>query len=159
MHGRASTPVRKFALSNTAPGARFAMMWWTRSGDRIVIDLVRSFRSGGARVGRALCALAFTALAASPAAADNSYNANIYGHLTTVLTYTGDTTILFSFDKMPTVPNCAGVYFVIPADEGLARQQELSRLLTAYTMHEFINIGYDGQTCGPGGYILVYRVG
>lgn len=108
---------------------------------------------------RACWAAALAVLAASPAAADNSYNANTYGHLATVLTYTGDTTILFSFDKMPTVPNCEGSYFVIPADQGLARQQELSRLLTAYSTHEFINIGYDGQTCGPNGYILAYRVG
>ncbi|MBW6527308.1 hypothetical protein KZ813_10695 [Sphingomonas sp. RHCKR7] len=109
--------------------------------------------------GCAYGALALAALAATPAAADNSYNMNSGGQLSEVLTYTGDTTILFAFAHMPKVPNCTGRYFVIPGDQGLARQQELSRLLTAYATHESINIGYDGQTCGPGGYIMVHRVG
>jgi hypothetical protein len=39
------------------------------------------------------------------------------------------------------------------------RHQILSRLLLAYSTKETVNIGYDGITCGSGGYILVYRVG
>lgn len=120
---------------------------------------VRLIRHRAFLMGPACCALALAVVTANPAAADNSYNTSSSGQLSEVLTYTSDTTILFAFPNMPKVPNCTGRYFVIPADQGLAREQELSRLLTAYTTHEFVNIGFDGQTCGPNGYILVYRVG
>jgi hypothetical protein len=129
-------------------------------GGRVMFDTVaRRVRRRAFVVGPACCALALMAVAASPAAANNSYNANSRGQLSELLTYAGDTLILFASADMPKVSNCIGSYFVIPGDQGLARQQELSRLLTAYASHENINIGYDEQTCGPNGYILVYRVG
>lgn len=76
---------------------------------------VRSLRGAAIRRSGAFCAFALAAVLATPAAADNSYNANMSAHLTAVLTYFGDTRILFTLDTMPSVPNCTGGYFVIPA--------------------------------------------
>lgn len=96
----------------------------------------------------------------SPIHAANTYNTNTAHRITHVLTYTYDATILFHAENMPAIPGCAGNYFVIPNDASLdTRHQILSRLLIAYSTREIINIGYDGVTCGPGGYIMVHRVG
>lgn len=71
-----------------------------------------------------------------------------------------NTTILFKVDNMPAIPGCRGDLLIIPGDASMdMRHQILSRLLLAYSTKETVNIGYDGITCGPGGYILVYRVG
>lgn len=104
--------------------------------------------------------LALMAASAGPASAQNSYNSNIRGRVDQLITYVGDATILFTIDPMPVTPQCGQRYFriapTLPLDQ---RQQLFSRLMTAYTTHEQINIGYDSQTCSQEDFIVVYRVG
>lgn len=109
---------------------------------------------------KATVALLISAALASPSSAANQYNANSVHRVTDVLTYTYDTTILFRVDNMPAIPGCRGDLLIIPGDANMdSRHQILSRLLLAHSTKETLNIGYDGITCGPGGYIMVYRVG
>jgi hypothetical protein len=77
-----------------------------------------------------------------------------------VVTYTDELTVLFKVTNPPVVPNCNVSHFVVPASVPAEnRQLILSRLLTARAGGETIYIGYDGQTCGPLGFVRVYRVG
>lgn len=109
---------------------------------------------------KAAAALTISVGLSSPSLAANQCNANSVHRVTEVLTYTYDTTILFRVDNMPSIAGCRGDLLVIPGDASMdTRHQILSRLLLAYSTKETVNIGYDGITCGPVGYVLVYRVG
>jgi len=94
------------------------------------------------------------------AAAQNTYSANIPTKISSVVTYTDELTVLFTVPNQPAVPNCNGSYFIVPASVPAEnRQMILSRLLAAHATGETIYIGYDGQVCGPMGFIRVFRVG
>lgn len=111
---------------------------------------------------KSLCGFLLVAsqLPFSAAAQNNTYNANVMTSIKEVVTYTDDTTLLFTVPTQPAVPNCNASYFIVPVSVSTeSRQMILSRLLSARATGEKIYIGYDGQVCGPGGYIRVFRVG
>lgn len=111
------------------------------------------------KVNKYLFTLVIFALSQS-ASAQNQYNKNSPHVITEILTYPYDKTILFRVKDMPNIPGCSPQYFEISANASYeSRTQTLSRLLTAYTAKELVNIGYDGENCAPSSYILVYRVG
>lgn len=102
-----------------------------------------------------LLAVALAVFMAS-ARSDATYNANISGVVSHVLTYDGPD-ILFRLNPMPA--GLCSEYFVIPGDVPTeARQQLLARLLLAYSSREPVNIGYDNVACHGGRY-RVHRVG
>lgn len=109
---------------------------------------------------RMALSIALAMFFSAQAGAQNTYNNNQKYKIIEVITYTGDSTILFRPQTMPIIPGCVANYFIIPPNFPLeSRQQALSRLLTAYTTNELINIGFDGQVCGPNGHVLAYRIG
>jgi hypothetical protein len=98
-------------------------------------------------------------LALVPASAE--YNANIQGTLRDVLVYTDMDHILFRFVNQPTShPACSPNYFAIDASVPAERRAALyARLMTAYSLNEVVNIGYDDSGNCANGYIRVHRVG
>jgi hypothetical protein len=105
-------------------------------------------------------ALILMVAAIGPASAQTSYNANVKGRIDQLITYVGDSTILFTIDPMPATPQCGGRYFRIQGNLPLDQRQQLfSRLVAAYTSREVVNIGYDSQTCSPEDFIQTFRVG
>lgn len=95
----------------------------------------------------------------SPSSA--KYNDNLQGTLTGVYVYTDGDYIYFTLNNQPTShPKCKSNYFVIPSTVPQNRREMLlSRLLTAYSMKERVNIGYDNSVECANGYIKVHRVG
>jgi hypothetical protein len=89
------------------------------------------------------------------------YNDNMQGVLTGVYVYTDGDYIYFTLNNQPTShPKCKSNYFVIPSTVPQNRREMLlSRLLTAYSMKERVNIGYDNSVECANGYIKVHRVG
>lgn len=83
------------------------------------------------------------------------------GTLTGVYVYTDGDYIYFRLNNQPTShPKCKSNYFVIPSTVPQNRREMLlSRLLTAYSMKEKVNIGYDNSVECANGYIKVHRVG
>lgn len=103
-----------------------------------------------------------TLLIVFPLFANAGYNANFSGKVTAVLTYTYSTQILIRVEGQPTThPECTALdYLVIdPNTPDNIRQLVLSRLLTAYTTGEVVNIGYDKDSSCVNGRIKVFRVG
>ena len=90
-----------------------------------------------------------------------TYNANMSGVLTDVITYTDADYIYLKLDNQPTShPNCNPSFFVIATDVSLQmKQMLLSRLLTAYALNESVKIGFDNAGNCAHGYIRVHRVG
>ena len=89
------------------------------------------------------------------------YNANMQGVVTTVVTYAGGDYIYFKLHNQPTShPLCKTDFFVIHASTPPDRlDRMLSRLLTAYTTGETVNIGYDDAGDCAHGRIRVHRIG
>lgn len=105
-------------------------------------------------------ALVLAAMGADPASAQTSYNANAKGRIDQLITYVGDSTILFTIDPMPATPQCGSRYFRIQGSLPLDQRQQLfSRLMAAHASREVVNIGYDSQTCSPEDFIQTFRVG
>ncbi len=98
-------------------------------------------------------------IACCPAKAQNSYDSNLVVRLTSVITYTEQDDILFTIESPPQLSQCGPYFLILGTLPDARRAQLLSRLLTAYSSNSPINIGYDGSTCGPGGYFRVFRVG
>jgi hypothetical protein len=94
------------------------------------------------------------------------YTANFQGVISQVLTYPGSTLILIRVSNMPTShPKCTRFdYMAIdPAISSESRQLVMSRILTAYSTKETVNIGYDkdsnSDSCVSGERLRVHRVG
>jgi hypothetical protein len=94
------------------------------------------------------------------------YTANFQGVITHVLTYPGSTLILIRVSNMPTShPKCTNLdYMAIdPAISSESRQLVMSRILTAYSTKETVNIGYDkdsnSDSCVSGDRLRIHRVG
>jgi hypothetical protein len=111
------------------------------------------------RLASALAFVTFATTATSRVDASNVYNANTSATITAINTYAGINQILFAISSLPNNP-CSSPYLELSASlTDTNRQILLSRLLTAYTTKEIINIGYDSVTCGPNGYVWVARIG
>ncbi|GAB1624083.1 hypothetical protein AAOGI_41330 [Agarivorans albus] len=90
------------------------------------------------------------------------YNANFSGRITHVLTYTYTPLILIRLEGQPSShPVCGSLdYLAIDGNTpDSIRMQVLSRVMTAYTTGEVINIGYDKEGDCVGSRIRVHRVG
>ena len=88
------------------------------------------------------------------------YNANMTGTVSSVLTYTHTSLILFRLNNQPKHPKCKSHFFAIASSTTAdIRHQVLSRLLIAYSSKTPINIGYDQSGGCAHGWIKVYRVG
>jgi len=89
------------------------------------------------------------------------YNANMSGELEGVYVYTDTDHIYLRLLNQPTShPACSPTYFVI--DDRITadrRKAILARLLTAYAMHEVVNIGYDSAGDCADGFLRVHRAG
>jgi hypothetical protein len=113
----------------------------------------------GTRVS-ALIAAAFSITVMSTAGA--TYNSNIGGMPTSVISYEAGT-VLFILDSQPTSNGAcnAGYFEIDPANSSDAVVARMyARLLVAYTQQQGVQIGYDNTgACGALGYIHVYRVG
>ena len=100
-----------------------------------------------------------------PAIVHARYTANFQGKVTSVLTYPGSTLILIRVEGMPTShPKCTNfdLMAIDPAISSESRQLVMSRLLTAYSMKEVVNIGYDKDSNSDscvGERLRVHRVG
>ncbi len=105
-----------------------------------------------------ILALCFTILSYSAFA---QHNANMRGVLEGVYVYTDGDYIYFRLKNQPTShPSCNPKYFVIDSSVPHERQQMLlTRLMTAYTTKENVNIGYDAEGDCAHTYIRVHRVG
>jgi len=92
---------------------------------------------------------------------NSQYNANIKGVIDDDYVYTDGNHIYFRFVNQPTEHSvCKPNYFVLGADIPSDRLDRLlTRLLTAHTTKEEINIGYDNSVECARGYIKVHRVG
>jgi hypothetical protein len=90
-----------------------------------------------------------------------TYNANMSGVVTDVLTYTDADYVFFRLDNQPAShPACNPNFFVLSASlPAERRKQILVRLLVAKTSGESINVGYDNTGDCTDGYIHVHRVG
>jgi len=94
--------------------------------------------------------------------ASATYNSNIGGMPTSVISYEAGT-VLFILDSQPASNGaCNAGYFEIDptnsSDAVVARMY--ARLLVAYTQQQGVQIGYDNTgACGALGFIHVYRVG
>lgn len=90
-----------------------------------------------------------------------NYNANLYGVVTDVLTYSDTGRILIKLDNQPSShPVCSPIYFAI--DETLPQERinrMLARALVALTSGAPANIGYDNAGNCAHGYIRAHRVG
>ena len=102
----------------------------------------------------------FVVIFANINATDASYNDNMVGEVTAVMTYTSGL-ILFRLHNQPsTHPSCNKTYFAIATDvKDVAVNRMLSRLLTAHTTKTPVNIGFDNAGDCGNGYIRVHRVG
>ncbi|WP_104398452.1 hypothetical protein [Vibrio penaeicida] len=94
------------------------------------------------------------------------YTANFRGVITDVLTYPGSTLVLIKVTNMPkSHPKCTLLDFMAidPAISSESRQLVMSRILTAYSTKETVNIGYDKEShsdsCTGGDRMRVHRVG
>lgn len=92
-----------------------------------------------------------------------TYNANLVGNVTSILTYTNGY-FLFSLASQPTSNgSCNANLFEV--DESAAANDTFfsmmyARLAQAYAMGEQVNVGFDDAgNCGKDGYIQVYRIG
>ncbi|CCN48810.1 conserved hypothetical protein [Vibrio nigripulchritudo MADA3029] len=110
--------------------------------------------------------LALLMLIMASTSAHAKYTANFTGVITNVLTYPGSTLILIQVTNMPkSHPKCTLFdYMAIdPAISSESRQLVMSRILTAYTTKETVNIGYDREShsdsCTGGDRLRVHRVG
>jgi len=93
--------------------------------------------------------------------ANAHYNANMKGVIENVLVYTDGDYVYIQLKNQPTThPTCRPNYFVIDASLPHERRQMLlTRLMTAYTTKENVNIGYDAEGDCAHGYIRIHRVG
>jgi len=91
-----------------------------------------------------------------------TYNSNIVGTPTSVITYEGGM-VLFILDTQPTSngPCIPGYFEIDPANNSDAALDRMyQRLLVAYSHGQPVEIGYDNSgACGSLDYIHVYRVG
>jgi hypothetical protein len=92
-----------------------------------------------------------------------TYNTNLAGVVTAVLTYPAGW-VLFTLNNQPTSNgSCNATYFELDvptaADEN-AFNRVYARLAMAYASGEQVNVGFDNSAnCGTSGYIQVYRIG
>ncbi len=88
------------------------------------------------------------------------YDANVSGVIQGLYSYSGGL-VLFSLSTQPSShPTCNRALFALATDLSEAAANRMySRLLTAYTTKQAINIGYDSQGDCGNGYIRVHRVG
>ena len=105
-----------------------------------------------------LAAFASALVASTPTGA--TYNANVTGTVTAVITYTDSDYIYFTLDTQPTGLPCTATYFAIPSFVPQNRRnQAFARLMAARESGTPLNIGYDSQgQCVDGG-VQVHRVG
>lgn len=89
-----------------------------------------------------------------------TYDANMVGKITQILTYP-DGQIYIRLENQPTTHNgCNPAYFSIATDvPQVAANRMLGRAMTAYTTGEVVNIGYAASGDCANTYIRVYRVG
>lgn len=105
-----------------------------------------------------IAAFVFVMVASTEAFA--TYDANMAGKITQILTYP-DGQIYIRLENQPTSHNgCNPTYFSISTDYSqLGVSRMLARAMTAYTTGETINIGYSANNDCSGPYIKIYRVG
>ena len=95
-----------------------------------------------------------------------TYNANIVGNVTQILTYNSGV-VLFSLDTQPTSNGaCTPQFFELDPsstntpNDAAAVNRLYARLAQAYALGQPVNIGFDNAAnCGVSGYITVYRIG
>lgn len=95
--------------------------------------------------------------------AQATYNANLVGGVSAIMTYT-DGTLLSVLSNQPTANgSCSPVFFELDpsaATNDAAFNRLDARLAQAYATGEQVNIGFDeAGNCGAYGYIRVYRIG
>jgi hypothetical protein len=130
------------------------------------LDLTRNARTFGRR--RAIkfakkLLVTVTALALSAPAAHATYNTNLTGNVSAIMTYTSGI-LLFTLTNQPTSNgSCNAIYFEVDPSNVVsdaAFDRMYARLAQAYATGEQVNVGFDGAAnCGVGGYIQVYRIG
>jgi hypothetical protein len=104
----------------------------------------------------AFTTMSLVAIAVIADTASATYNSNVVGVISDVLTY-DDGMILIRLSPMPSGP-CSN-YFVVPAEVPAdGRHMLLSRALTAHTVGKSVMVGYDNITCVNGWYRL-HRIG
>ena len=92
-----------------------------------------------------------------------TYNANLSGTVTSVVTYTNGWFLFTLNDQPASNGSCNATYFEM--DESSAANDTFfnmlyARLAQAYAMGEQVNVGFDNSgNCGTDGYIRVYRIG
>lgn len=91
----------------------------------------------------------------------SSYNANMAGVISEVITYVDRNVIYFKLENQPSShPSCHADYFsIVESVTAERRSILLSRLLAAYAIKEVVNIGYDSTGDCSDGRIRVHRVG
>lgn len=88
------------------------------------------------------------------------YNDNLVGEVTHVMTYSNGL-ILFRLKNQPSShPTCNETYFAIATNVAeTAANRMYTRLITAHTTKQPVNIGFDNAGDCGNGYIRTHRVG
>src|SRR5262249_34965279 len=117
---------------------------------------------------KVLPSLALLFAVAAPLSGYATYNANLLGTVTYVMTYPNGQMLLILNNQPTSNGPCTAGYFELdpPTIAGAdvvndaAFNRMYARALAAFASGVPVNIGYDNAgTCGANGYIRIYRIG